>query len=102
LRGYPVKIRKEGAEKPVSNVFRLSISCSDIKNPNSMLIRNYFSKFKLKTSKQNSFMIWCSILDLFLGKQPLNTEKIYEIKKLAKVLNKFTIENNPTGSSKYS
>jgi hypothetical protein len=39
------------------NVFRLSISCSDIKNPNSILIRNYFSKFCLKTSKHNSFLI---------------------------------------------
>jgi hypothetical protein len=39
---------------------------------------------------------------MFLGKQPLNKEVISEIKKLAKLINKFTIENNPTGSSKYS
>lgn len=103
LRGFPVKNRKATAKQDITtNVFRLSISCSDIKNPNSMLIRNYFSKFKLKTSKYNSFSIWCDILDMFLGKQPLNTEVISEIKKLAKLINKFTIENNPIGSSKYS
>jgi len=105
LRGFPVKERKKGAnakQNLTTNVFRLSISCSDIKNPNSMLIRNYFSKFKLKTSKHNSFIIWCEILDMFLGKQPLNRKIIYDIKKLAKLINKFTIENNPIGSSKYS
>lgn len=83
-------------------VFRLSISCTDIKNPNSMLIRYYFSKFNLKTSKHKSFLLWCEILDLILGKQPLAEEKITVIRKLAKLINKFTIENNPTGSSKYS
>ena len=103
LRGFPVKNRKATAKQDITtNVFRLSISCSDIKNPNSMLIRNYFTKFKLKTSKYNSFIIWCEILDMFLGKQPLNQVVISEIKNLAKLINKFTIENNPTGSSKYS
>ena len=38
-------------------VFRLSISTSDIKNPNSMLIKTYFNKFNLKTSKEKSFLI---------------------------------------------
>lgn len=81
---------KESCQRKAGNVFRLSISCSDIKNPNSMLIRNYFSKFNLKTSKHNSFLIWCEILDLFLGKQPLTPVKINEIRKLAKLVNKFT------------
>jgi hypothetical protein len=70
LRGFPVKERKrpiatekraleekQGLSFHGTNVFRLSISCSDIKNPNWMLIRNYFSKFNLKTSKHNSFLI---------------------------------------------
>lgn len=101
LKGFPVKIRK-GNEKKGNNVFRLSISCSDINNPNSMLIRNYFSNFNLKTSKGDSFFIWCTVLDLILGKQPLNTEQIYEIRKLAKKINKFTIENKAIGLSKFS
>jgi hypothetical protein len=39
---------------------------------------------------------------MFLGKQPLNKEIINDIRKLAKLINKFTILNNPIGSSKFS
>jgi hypothetical protein len=52
LRGFPVKLRNN-----TNNVFRLTICCNDINNPNSMLIKNYFSNFNLKTSKQESFVI---------------------------------------------
>jgi hypothetical protein len=47
-----VKLRNETKE-----VFRMAINCNDIKNPNSTIIRNYFNKFQLKTSKQNSFSL---------------------------------------------
>jgi hypothetical protein len=67
-----------------------------------MLIKNYFSNFNLKTSKQESFVIWSKILDLILGKQPLNEIDIKKIRKLAKQINKFTINNNPIGLSKFS
>ena len=97
LRGFPVKLRNN-----TNNVFRLSISCNDINNPNSILIKNYFDNFKLKTSKQESFLIWSKVLELILGNQPLNENKIKEIRKLAKQINKFTIINNPIGSSKFS
>ena len=53
-----------------------------------------FSNFKLKTSKHESFFIWSQILDLILGNQPLEEIKIKEIRKLAKQINKFTINNN--------
>jgi hypothetical protein len=97
LRGFPVKLINN-----TNNVFRLSISCNDINNPNSILIKNYFYNFKLKTSKQESFLIWSKVLDLILGNQPLNEIQIKEIRKLAKQINKFTIINNPIGSSKFS
>jgi LAGLIDADG endonuclease len=97
LRGFPVKLINN-----TNNVFRLSISCNDINNPNSILIKNYFDNFKLKTSKQESFLIWSKVLDLILGNQPLNEIQIKEIRKLAKQINKFTIINNPIGSSKFS
>jgi hypothetical protein len=97
LRGLPVKLRTN-----TNNVFRLTIHCNDIKNPNNKLIKEYFSNFKLKTSKQESFLIWAKILDSTLGNQPLDEEKIYDLRKLAKKMNKFTIDNNPIGSSKFS
>jgi hypothetical protein len=97
LRGFPVKLRNN-----TNNVFRLTISCNDINNPNTILIKNYFANFKLKTSKKNSFLLWSKILELILGNQPLGDENIKEIRKLAKQINKFTIDNNPIGSSKFS
>ena len=97
LRGFPVKLRSK-----TNNVFRLTISCNDINNPNTILIKNYFSNFNLKTSKQDSFLLWSKILDLILGNQPLAEINIKEIRRLAKQINKFTIENNPLGSSKFS
>jgi len=97
LRGFPVKLRNK-----TNNVFRLDISCNDIKNPNVKLIKNYFTNFNLKTSKQNSFLLWCKILDLTLAKQPLTELEIKEIKILSKQINRFTINNKSIGSSKFS
>ena len=97
FKGSPVKLRSGKTD-----VFRMTISCNDIKNPNSTLIRNYFTEFKLKTSKQNSFILWSHCLDLCLGKQPLSNEMIVNVKKLSKKINKFTIENNSIGSAKFS
>jgi hypothetical protein len=93
----PVKLRSKK-----ENVFRLNISCNDIKNPNITIIKNYFNKFNLKTSKHSSFLLWVHCLNLFLGQQPLSVNSALEIRKLAKKINKFTIENKSTGSSKKS
>jgi hypothetical protein len=97
LKGYPVKLRTK-----TTNVYRLDISCTDINNPNYKIIRDYYNKYPLKTTKHSSFLLWSQILDLFLGKQPLNKESINEIKLLARKINKYTIENNPLGFSKFS
>jgi hypothetical protein len=88
------------------NVYRITIQAAkrsnDIKKPNSTLIRNYFSKFNLVTSKQNSFLLWSECLDLFLGKQPLSPEIVLKIRLISKKINKFTIDNNPTGHANKS
>ena len=94
-KGNQVKLRNETKE-----VFRMAINCNDINNPNSTIIRNYFNRFQLKTSKQNSFSLWSKCLDLILGKQPLSN--VLEIRQISKTINKFTIDNNPIGSSKFS
>ena len=85
-----------------TDVYRITIHCNDIKKPNSTLIRNYFSKFNLVTSKHNSFLLWSECLDLFLGKQPLSPENVLKIRLIAKKINKFTIDNNPTGHASKS
>jgi hypothetical protein len=97
----PLALRKNTGSAQ-NNVYRLSISCSNINNPNNKLIKDYFSNFKLKTSKQKSFFIWVEILDYCLNNRHLEEEKINELRKLAKKMNKFTIDNNPIGSSKFS
>ncbi len=85
-----------------TDVYRITIHCNDIKKPNFTLIRNYFSKFNLVTSKHNSFLLWSECLDLFLGKQPLSPENVIKIRDIAKKINKFTIDNNPTGHANKS
>ena len=40
-----------------TDVYRITINCNDIKKPNYTLIKNYFSKFNLVTSKHNSFLL---------------------------------------------
>ena len=85
-----------------TDVYRITIHCNDIKKPNSTLIKNYFSKFNLVTSKHNSFLLWSECLDLFLGKQPLSPESVLKIRLIAKKINKFTINNNPKGHANYS
>lgn len=57
----------------------------------------YFNKYKLKTTKLNSFHIWNEILNIVLGNQPLSSDNIYKIRKLRKNMNKYIIENNPIG-----
>lgn len=91
------------------NIYRLTIQAAtrsnDIKKPNFTLIKNYFSTFKLVTSKHNSFLFWSECLDLILGcgaKQPLSSENLLKVRQIAKKINKFTIDNNPTGHAKFS
>nr|WUR10596.1 LAGLIDADG endonuclease [Elmerina hispida] len=87
------------------NVYRITIQCNDIKKPNFTLIKNYFSKFNLVTSKHNSFLLWFECLELILvrsKKQPLSSEDILEIRSIVKKINKYTIENNSMGHANKS
>ena len=87
-----VKLRSK-----TDNVYRITVQCNDIKKLNSTLIINYFTRFRLITSKHNSFLIWSDCLNRILGKQPLSYDNILIVRQLAKKINKFTVENSSTG-----
>ena len=91
-----VKLRSK-----TDNVYRITVQAAqrsnDIKKLNSTLIINYFTRFRLITSKHNSFLIWSDCLNRILGKQPLSYDNVLIVRQLAKKINKFTIENSSTG-----
>nr|YP_008965378.1 GIYYIG [Rhynchosporium commune]AHC02364.1 GIYYIG [Rhynchosporium commune] len=53
------------------------------------VIRNYFSRYKLKTKKSLAFKKWCKIHDLVLNKKHLTLEGLNKIDLLSKDINKF-------------
>ena len=53
------------------------------------VIRNYFSRYKLKTKKSLSFTKWCKIHDMVLNKQHLTLKGLNKIDLLTKDINKF-------------
>lgn len=53
------------------------------------VIRNYFSRYKLKTKKSLSFTKWCKIHDMVLNKKHLTLERLNKIDLLTKDINKF-------------
>ena len=53
------------------------------------VIRNYFSRYKLKTKKSLSFTKWCKIHDMVLNKKHLTLEGLNKIDLLTKDINKF-------------
>jgi len=53
------------------------------------VIRNYFSRYKLKTKKSLSFTKWCKIHDMVLNKEHLTLEGLNKIDLLTKDINKF-------------
>ncbi len=79
------------------NMYRIEIYCNSINKNIYKNILMYFNKYKLKTTKLNSFHIWNEILNIVLGNQPLSSDNIYIIRKLRKNMNKYIIENNPIG-----
>ena len=79
------------------NMYRIEIYCNSINKNIYKNILMYFNKYKLKTTKLNSFHIWNEILNIVLGNQPLSSDNIYIIRKLRKNMNKHIIENNPIG-----
>jgi len=74
-------------------MFRLTIFCKDSKNNNRFEIINYFNKFQLKTSKSQSFDIWCNIIKLTFGIR-ITPDLLIIIKELKKNMNKFEIKIN--------
>lgn len=53
------------------------------------IIRNYFSRYKLKTKKSLSYTKWCKIHDMVLNKEHLTLEGLNKMDLLAKDMNKF-------------
>lgn len=79
-------------------MYRLTISCNNFFKIE--FIRDYFTKFPLKTSKAISLRIFLEISDKI--QKPLKSIELSEIKEKKKIMNKFIIENNPTGYSNKS
>lgn len=52
------------------------------------IIRNYFSRYKLKTKKLLAFKKWCKIHDMVLNKKHLTLEGLNKIDLLSKNINK--------------
>lgn len=53
------------------------------------VIRNYFSRYELKTRKSLAFNKWCRIHDMVLNKKHLTLEGLNQIDLLTKDINKF-------------
>lgn len=93
LNPYSIK----AALKKTANMYRLTFSCNDKKNFISYKLINYFNRYKLKTSKKESFLIWTEILNIVVNKQPLSSEDLNNLRKLRHNMNYFTLENKTLG-----
>lgn len=78
-------------------MFRLSVYCNDKEKPSFSILKNYFNKYSLKTSKQESFKKWSKIFEIVANKQPLTPETLHLVREIRHKMNKFTIENKPIG-----
>ena len=85
-----------------NNVFRLTVSMNNPKRNNFILLIEYFNKFPLKTTKILNFNLWCKVIDLIRMKKHNTPDGLKLIRKIRTEMNKYIIDNNPTGSSKYS
>lgn len=83
-------------------MYRIQISCNDINKLNYKRVMNYFNRFRLKTTKQKSFLIWKEVIGITLGNQPLDNKQITYIRELRRNINKYIINNNPIGKSNKS
>lgn len=86
----------------VNSMFRLSVYCNDRKKPIFSNIANYFNKYPLKTSKQESFKRWKQIFEIVANKQPLAPETLKLVRSIRHNMNKFTIENKTIGHANKS
>lgn len=86
----------------INTMFRLSLYCNDRKKPIFYNIDNYFNKYPLKTSKQESFKRWKQIFEIVANKQPLLPETLKLVRSIRHNMNKFTIENRTSGHANKS
>lgn len=82
-----------------NNMYRIEVLCNDINKDIHNKIKDYFLKYKLKTTKRKSFNIWIETMNIILGNQPLDEKKIKYIRKLRNSLNKYNINNKSIGHS---
>jgi hypothetical protein len=98
LRTVNKNIKIKSIINYINNMFRLTISCNDNKNPIVHNICYYFDQYPLKTNKIKSFHIWRAILKILLkNKQPLGLEDIKCIRKFRHNMNFYIIENKGIG-----
>lgn len=97
LRTVNKSITTKNDRKYVNTMFRLSIYCNDEKKRVVESLLGYFNKYCLKTSKRSSFSTWINISQIILGKQPLSSDYLTQVRKLRQNMNRFTIENQTKG-----
>jgi len=100
---FQVSLKELEIIKALRNAF-LNIKTSDLKNvgydkswdgwtfhcssfSKLKLIRNYFSRYKLKTKKSLSYTKWCKIHNMVLNKEHLTLEGLNKIDLLTKDIN---------------
>ena len=97
LRTVNKCITTKDDRKYANTMFRLSIYCNDEKKRVVESLSGYFNKYSLKTSKRSSFSTWIKISQIILGKQPLSSDSLTQVRKLRHNMNRFTIENQTKG-----
>ena len=97
LRTVNKCITTKDDRKYVNTMFRLSIYCNDEKKRVVESLLGYFNKYYLKTSKKSSFSTWIKISQIILGKQPISSDCLTQVRKLRHNMNRFTIENQTKG-----
>ena len=102
LRTVNKCITTKDDRKYVNTMFRLSIFCNDDKKHVVESLLGYFNKYSLKTSKRSSFCTWIKISQIILGKQPLSSYHLTQVRKLRHNMNRFTIENQTKGYANIS
>jgi len=97
LRTVNKSIKGQNLTDYYNTMFRLSVYCNDRKKPSYDRLSNYFNKYPLKTSKQESFNKWTKIFEIVANNQPLTPETLHLVREIRHNMNKFTIENKPIG-----
>ena len=83
--------------KETRMVYRIQIrSIKSIK-----LVYHYFTHFKLKTKKSQSFQKWSVVYNIILRKEHLTPKGIEKIKELSKNININNAKNKKTGKADY-